>query len=81
MRATPEAFDNRRMNFKQHQRPPVIGWESEPKAERPSGFEPSTYRAAAPRQRGSTNVTLIITIAIVGLSVAAVFALAYVLRR
>ncbi|CAN5774595.1 hypothetical protein BH11PSE8_BH11PSE8_28890 [soil metagenome] len=64
-----------------HQQPSVIGWESEPKAERPSALEPSTYRDTAPRQRGGTNITLIITIAIVGLSVAAVFALAYLLKR
>ncbi len=69
------------MNVKQHPQASVIGWESEPKAERPSGFEFSTHRAAAPRQQGGLNITLIITIAIVGLSVAAVFALAYMLRR
>ncbi|CAN5516028.1 hypothetical protein BH11PSE9_BH11PSE9_37880 [soil metagenome] len=68
------------MKFDQHQ-PTVIGWESEPKVERPSGFEHSTYRATAPRRRGGVKITLIITIAIVGLSVAAVFALAYMLKR
>lgn len=69
------------MNSKQHPPASVIGWESEPKAERPSGFEFSTHRSVAPRQQGGFNITLIVTIAIVGLSVAAVFALAYMLKR